>query len=116
MCRRRVRAAPPTDETGQSYLVGGALLDGALNVVRVLNPTYSYAASVISRDGQYAYFVGRSSVAKMRLADGVLLERNPVPVADARWAVMADATTLLVLDQSWSGSEYVSRAVVLSLQ
>lgn len=96
-----------SDVSGDRFLIGGHLLDGALDPVGFFDyPTStpgSVIVSAVSPDGTFGYFAqvipetDSWSVLKVRLADGAVVERILMPEGLGRLMVLPGGETLVAV-------------------
>lgn len=102
-CAPGVAAAPDGlmtfDLAGTRSTGGRCILDADLRVVRCApHIAYDLPTAALSPDGSVAYLSARFSITTMRVADGVLLERWPLPLWPARVLVAPGGDWILALE------------------
>src|SRR5207247_1776702 len=104
---RRYRLGPAS---GDRWLVHNLLFDGALNLLATVLPS-DPGPGTIAPDGSAAYYPTLYGYEKVRLPDGVVLERVRIPPNDARLTVLPDGLRLVL-----SGAAGFTRVTVVDLR
>jgi hypothetical protein len=89
------------DASGQRVLAGLEVYDGAGQMLRTLQRPFQWnppKATALSPDGSDAYYaIGIAGLAHVRVSDGQLLERIPIPTIGGRVFVSPDGRWLVAL-------------------
>jgi len=103
-------AVPAGTASGDRWLVHNLLFDGALNLLATVLPS-DPGPGTIAPDGSAAYYPTLYGYEKVRLPDGVVLERVRIPPNDARLTVLPDGLRLVL-----SGAGGFTRVTVVDLR
>ena len=103
-------AVPAGTASGDRWLVHNLLFDGALNLLATVLPS-DPGPGTIAPDGSAAYYPTLYGYEKVRLPDGVVLERVRIPPNDARLTVLPDGLRLVL-----SGAAGFTRVTVVDLR
>jgi hypothetical protein len=85
------------DRSGNRFLIANSVFDGALQPVATLasNEYAQGGATILSPDGSVAYLAIYDGYLKIRIADGVVLERVRLPRWAMAFAITPDGNTLI---------------------
>jgi hypothetical protein len=110
-----VPSTPTGTTTGDRWLVGNLVLDGALNTLATLSPPIP-TRGAIAPDGSAAYYPTEYGYVKLRLPDGAILERVRIPIRATRVTALPDGDRLVIWTDPGATSELLTTNRVTIVQ
>lgn len=119
------QSAPSVGASTDRFLIGGTVYSSSLTPIKVVfpgSPVSRWPVTAISTDGLYLYVADPgvpgapgAGYSKVRVSDGVVLERVRLPTPATRLTPLSDGHTLIAATDSLPFSPQKSRLYVVTL-
>ena len=111
------------DGSGARFLVTNALYDSTLTLIREFNPpeyglpnANGPSPTVVTPGGDIAYFGTELGYLKVRMSDGVVLERVRLPHPPFAFTLLPDGNALVARTDPWLSSTLGDRVFIVDLR